>query len=168
MTDQRDDPPVSERELAAWRQLDVLDPEPFGDRFFDDLARDIERAVATPPPRVIPLRSRRPRLIAGLALAAALLLGFGLLLRDPPAPTDESPSVAAAEEPTPSIEDIARALGASAVTAVLDGADEDDTLNLLATRSWTDDEDADLVPGSYGSLLEELDDLDDYDSFLSL
>ena len=162
MSNEYDDNPVPERELEAWKQVDTVDTDAFGDEFFEGLARDIERAAAAPPAEVIPLRSRRPVMYAAVALAAAMVLGLGLLLREPgtTAPDD---MVATAEEPTPSIE-----VGASAMQAVLDGADEDESATLLASREWTASEDDDLVPTSYGSLLEQLDDVDDYDSFFPL
>ena len=167
MSNEYDDIPVPERELEAWKQIDTVDTDAFGDKFFERLAQDIERAAAAPPADVIPLRSRRPVVYAAVALAAALLLGLGLLLREP---TTTAPDgiVTTTEEPTPSIEDIARVLGASAMAAVLEGADEDESATLLASREWTTSEDDDLLPISYGSLLEGLDDVDDYDSFFPL
>ena len=168
MAHEHDDAPVPDRELEAWREADTVDTEAFDDNFFDTLARDIELAAASPTADVIPLRSRRPLLIAGAAIAAALLIGLGLLLRDPPGADAEPTPVAATEEPTPSIEDLARAVGASAIAAVLDGADEDETASLLASRGWITEEDDDVLPSTYGSLLEQLDDLEDYDSFFPL
>ena len=174
MTHEHDDVPVPDADLAAWADADVLDKSAYGDAFFDALAADIERAVdADDSTRstVVPLR-RRPVWPAALAMAAALLLGLGLLLRTDPAaeggPIASIDPIDAAEDPTPSLDDVARALGASAMAAILDGADEDEADSLLASRDWLDLADDDAVPTSYGSLLEELDDVNDYDTFFPL
>ena len=174
VTHEHDDVPVPDADLASWAEADVLDTAAYGDAFFDALAADIERAVdAEDAARgtVVPLR-RRPVWPAALAVAAALLLGLGLLLRADPGseggPIASIDPVDVAEDPTPSLDDVARALGASAMAAILDGADEDEADSLLASRDWLDVADDDAVPTSYGSLLEELDDVNDYDTFFPL
>ena len=161
MTDDLQDP-VAEEDLAAWAATDLVDTAAFDDAFFDQLAADIDAAVAEPAGIVVPLRPRRPHWV--LAAAALILLGLALTLGDrAPEAVD-----AVAEDATPSLDELARSLGASALQAVLDGADEDDTSALLASRSVTLTDDDDALPTSYGSLLEQLDDVSDYDTFFPL
>lgn len=168
MTHEHDDSPVSADELAAWAGADVIDTSAYDDTFFDQLAADIERAVAEEQVQtnVVPLRPRRRLFVAVAAIAAAILLGVGLTFLGGPS---ESTPVAEVEDPTPSLDDLARSLGASALADVLGGADEDEDTTLFASRDWLEvDTENDTVPTSYGSLLEELDDVDDYDTFFPL
>ncbi|MCO4774303.1 MAG: hypothetical protein KDA24_30045 [Deltaproteobacteria bacterium] len=151
MADTPTDPDSSD--VAAWRELDLVDSTAYSDAFFDDLANDIDAAVDDHT--VVPL-FRRPAALAIASVAAALLLGVLFLPGQLPSPSSDSDPTAALAEATDGLEELARQIGRSAATELFD--EEVDSAGLFATADWLAI-DEDSVPGTFGSLLEQLDDV---------
>lgn len=145
-------PPAPRDVTDAWSELDVVDTSAYDEAFFDALASDIEARVDAAT--VTPLRRRALATLA--AIAAAIV--FAVLLRPDPAPSE----LAEAETPdeATTLEALARAIGREATSDLFDP--EVDSTSLFASADWTT-VDEDQVPGTYASLLEQLDQLDDTD-----
>lgn len=141
--------PAPEALTDTWAARDVVDTTPYDDAFFDALADDIEAAVDEATVTRMP--RRWPPAVA--AVAAALLLGWFLL------PTEGPTELASAPTPTDetSLEALARGIGRAATADLFDP--EIDSTSLFASADWTTVDD-DEVPGTYTSLLEQLDQLD--------
>lgn len=139
-----DDVTMSEEETAAWRDLDVVDTQAYDDTFFADLASDIESAVEDDV--VVPLRWRAVVGVLGAA-AAALALAF---LMQPAVESAPGPDLGVDESLIAAARAVGQAAHASLFDEQLDSA-------LYASVDWLDVQDDDF--GTYGSLLDELDEL---------
>jgi len=137
-----DDRTMSDEQIAAWRDLDIIDTRPFDDTFFAELAEDIESAVQEEV--VVPLRRRA---IVGGVIAVAAALALAVLTR--PAFETAPGSELGHDE---SLVAAARVVGQAAHANLFD---EQIDSAIYASVNWLAvQEDA---PGSYGSLFDELD-----------
>ena len=146
-------------ELADWRAIDIVDTSTYGEAYFTDLAAEIEAAVDAET--VTPLR--RWRVVAAVATVAAALI-VAVLLRPSPEPPRLAGALEAPPEslfagsspPADELIELAKSIGRAASNELFD--EEVDTLTLYASADWLEVEDDD-VPGTFTSLLEQLDEL---------
>ncbi len=141
--------------LAAFRSVDLVDPDRYDEEWMEALAAEAEAQLDAPPTKILPLRPRRrltPALAVITAVAAAVVLG--LWLTAPTAPETEGESVASADP----LEEEGRLLGRS----LLDQALADDEGGVLAQALDADallEEGIDEQWSFHTTIEDELDDL---------